>query len=263
MKKVTILLLLVLILALSLTYTSVCFAAYTNLKADTYWEVVSKNGVQTYLLINTEYKESIIIPYSYFFKVEGDRTSNGYYQISYNGQTNLYISASLDESYIKSTNYKVESEFQISPYYNLTIAAPDKAIQLYDSNYQSDSQTYSNISAIKFIGYAKHNDVYYFYTLITMNIAGHEYTDTHYILASDVLDSTFDPSNITIHPDSSKAKDDQEARDVEVAQNKLKRNIFFFSICVVCVLVVLLIYNPFKKRQSKKTNSNMAAEEDF
>ena len=57
MKKVAILLLLVLVLSLSLTYTSVCFALYTNLKSDTYWEVVNKNGVQTYLLENTEYKE--------------------------------------------------------------------------------------------------------------------------------------------------------------------------------------------------------------
>ncbi len=263
MKKVAVLLLLVLILSLSLTYTSVCFAWYTNLKSDTYWEVVSKNGVQTYLLENTVYKESVIIPYSYFFKVEGDRTSDGYYNISYNGQTNLYVSSNLDEAAIKSTNYKSESEFQISPYYNLTIAAPDKALQLYDLDYAASSSPRTDITAIKFIGYAKHDNIYYFYATFTINVEGEEITRTRYILANDVLDSTFDPSNITIHPDSSKAKDDQNARDVEVAQNKLKRNIFFFSICVVCVLVVLLIYNPFKKRQSKKTNSNMSSEEDF
>ena len=262
MKKVAVLLLLVLILSLSLTYTSVCFAWYTDLHKDTYWEVVNKNGIQTYLLENTEYKESIIIPYSYFFKVDGDR-ANGYYQISYNGQTNLYISDALDEASIKSTNYKQVTEFQISPFYNLTIAAPDKAIQLYDLDFNTSSSPRNDITAINFIGYAKHDNIYYFYATFTINVEGELVERNRYILASDVLDSTFDPSNITIHPDSSKAKDDQNAKDVEVAQNKLKRNIFFFSICVVCVLVVLLIYNPFKKKQSKKTNSNMSAEEDF
>ena len=264
MKKVAILLLLVLILSLSLTYTSVCFAWYTDFKADTFWEVADKNGVQTYLLENTEFKASIIIPYSYFFKVDGDRRDDGYQSISYNGQSDLYINTEqLDSTDVKATNYKQESEFQISPYYNLTISVPDNALQIYDLSFQPDPQTYSNITSLKFVGYTKHDNLYYFYTEYTIIIGGTTMTNKAYILASDVLASTFDPTNITIHPDSSKAKDDQNAKDVEVAQNKLKRNIFFFSICVVCVLVVLLIYNPFKKKTQSRQVNDISTNEDF
>lgn len=257
MKKAGICLILILIISLSLTYTSVCFAASVITPGDVYHEVIAKDGLQTYILEDTTYKESIIIPYSYFFKVT-NQASNGYYKISYGGFDELYILETIGSNQVKTTSYTKESDFTQSPYYILNLSTPSTQLTMYNNNFEA--QDALTCTVISFIGYAKHEDKYYFFAKITTTLVGDIYK---YIAAEDVLDSTFNPTNIAVHPDSKEAKDEQESKNIEIAQNQLRRNIFFFVICILCVLVVILIYNPFKKKSSRKVNINNIQEDEF
>ena len=261
MKKIALLLVLVLTLSICLTFTSVCFAFYTVSPNECFYEVTNQAGLQTYILEGTTYKPSILIPYSYFFKVTAP-LADGYYRISYNNNEDLFISENIADADIRLTSYKTLSEFQQGPYYTMALNAPSTAIELFDNDYNSVG-TQGNISSIIFYGYTAKENVYFFLTKITFNIGTDVYNTTKYVKASDILSSEFNPELIPINPDSQKAKDDKNAAEVEVAQNNLRRNIFFFVICVVCVLVVLLIYNPFKKKQVKKANPNMTSDDDF
>ena len=260
MKKIALLLVLVLALSICLTFTGVCFA-WTNVVPDEcFYEVTNQNGLQAYILDGVTYKASIVIPYSYFFKVT-QSPKDGYYKISYNNKDDLYIAENVPDGDVRLTSYKTISDFQQGPYYTMALNAPSTAIQLYNFDYATDYAL--TCSSIIYIGYAKHEDIYYFLVKATYTIMSEEHTTTAYVKASDVLSSEFDPQLIPINPDSQQAKDDKNAKDIETAQNKLRRNIFFIVICVVCVVVVLLIYNPFKKKQVKKANPNMTSDDDF
>ena len=259
MKKIALLLVLVLTLSICLTFTSVCFAFYTVSPNECFYEVTNQAGLQTYVLDGT-YKESIVIPYSYFFKVTLGPT-DGYFKITYNNKDDLYIKETLSDNDVRLTSYKSLSDFQQGPYYTMALNAPSIAINLYNMDYASDTSI--PCSSLIYIGYTKHEDVYYFLVNATYTILGETHTAPAYVKASDVLSSEFNPELIPTNPDSQKAKDDKNAAETEVAQNNLRRNIFFFVICVVCVLVVLLIYNPFKKKQVKKANPNMTSDDDF
>ncbi len=152
MKKVTLLLVLILLLSVCLTSTGICYAwTYGVSVTDTYYEVIDKGGLQTYALVDTEYVESIIIPYSYFFKVTNE-ASEGYCKISYNGYTNLYIPTSYETQIVQSTTYTSEDDFSQSPYYSLSLSAPDEAIYLYSAKFEQDSTalTLSNVDELVF-----------------------------------------------------------------------------------------------------------------
>ena len=260
MKKIALLLVLVLALSICLTFTGVCFA-WTNVVPDEcFYEVTNQNGLQAYILDGVTYKASIVIPYSYFFKVT-QSPKDGYYKISYNNKDDLYIAENVPDGDVRLTSYKTISDFQQGPYYTMALNAPSTAIQLYNFDYAEELAL--PCSSIIFIGYVKHEDIYYFLVNATYTIMGTTSTTPAYVKASDVLSSEFDPQLIPINPDSQQAKDDKNAKDIETAQNKLRRNIFFIVICVVCVVVVLLIYNPFKKKQVKKANPNMTSDDDF
>ena len=259
MKKIAIILALVLILSISLTFTSVCFAWYIMAPSDLYYEVADTNGLQTYAYYNDAYVKSIIIPYTYFFKVTAT-AADGYIKISYNGRDDLYISENTPQNATRSTTYK---DCQTA-FYKMDLAAPSSALQLYEFNFTKAGEPQSNITQLDFVGYALNEDAYYFLVNVTITIGSNTLAPvTYYVKAADVTSSEFNPGLIDSNPASSKAKDEKEAHDYQVAQNKLRRNIFFIAICTVCVVVVLLIYNPFKKKQPKKANPNMTSDDDF
>ena len=260
MKKIALVLVLVLVLSMCLTFTSVCFAWYTVTPNECYYEVTNKAGLQAYIQDETTYKKSIIIPYSYFFKVT-QQASDGYYRISYNNDDALFISENVADGDVRLTSFKTLSEFTQGPNYTMTLNAPATALQLYDYNFAADQAL--PCTSVIFIGYAVNEGIYYFLVNATYSIMGTSNTVRAYVKASDVLSSEFNPELIPINPDSKQAKEDKTNKQTEEAQNKLKRNIFFIVICVVCVLIVLLIYNPFKKKPVKKNNPNMTSDDDF
>ena len=260
MKKIGIILALILTLTICLTFTSVCYAWYIVAPSDSYYEVTDTSGLQTYVYDGANYLPSIIIPYTYFFKVKA-AASDAHFKIEYNGRNDLYISENIPQNAVTSTNY---TECDTAAY-KTELAAPSSALQLYDNHFAAAGAPTSNISKLDFIGYANNDGTYYFLVKVTITIGAstNELSDPYFVKTTDVLSSAFDPTLIAANPASSKAKGDKEAQEYEVAQNKLRRNIFFISICVVCVLVVVLIYNPFKKKQPKKVNSNMTSDDDF
>lgn len=260
MKKVALLLVLVVALTMALTFTSVCYAATSLTRSNNYYESIQSGGIQAYRFdTNTNsFVKSIIIPYSYFFKVEANAAS-GYYQISYNGYEELFIPEPTSSSAARATTYDEITDFDEAPAYSLSLSAPDSNLTLYDINFANPSST--SVESLRFVGYAKNEDTYYFLVMVQLPYDVPEFAS--YVKASDVLDSSFDPANIPIHKNSKEATDEQAAKDVEIAQNMLRRNIFFITICVVCVLVVLLIYNPFKKKQTKKINTNNTSDDEF
>lgn len=259
MKKVAIILALILTLTICLTFTSVCFAWYVVSPSDYYYEVTDTNGLQTYVYDGTNYLPSIIIPYTYFFKVKAP-ASDAHFKIEYNGRNDLYISENIPQNTVTSTNY-TECD---TAFYKMDLAAPSSALQLYEFNFTKAGEPQSNITQLDFVGYALNEDAYYFLVNVTITIGSNTLAPvTYYVKAADVTSSEFNPGLIDSNPASSKAKDEKEAHDYQVAQNKLRRNIFFIAICTVCVVVVLLIYNPFKKKQPKKANPNMTSDDDF
>ena len=267
MKKIALLAVLILLVSIVFASTSICYADSIS-DLGYYYEVTDTNGLQTYIKDGDAYKQGITIPYSYFFKISTQAT-NGYYKISYN-DCDLYISEATAPNSIAVSKKDNLNQFQQGPYVTMEIVAKDDtAITLYNFDFAEVDD--SKCTAIKFIGYTQHENVYYFLCKVTLKLGGDyvyylkasDNIKFSYLNAKDVSGSDFNPSIITINPDSKKATDDQNAKDIEVAQNKLRRNIFFFVICVVCVLIVLLIYNPFKKKQPQKTNPNMTSDDDF
>ncbi len=258
MKKIALLAVLILLVSILIASTSICYADSIS-DLGFFYEVTDSNGLQTFIYDqdSSSYKQSITIPYSYFLKISAN-ASNGYYKISYN-DCELYISEATAPSSIAVTTFDKVSQFQQGPYYTMDIAAPNAAIALYDLNFSLLHTL--ECTSIRFVGYTQHENVYYFLCKVKNKGFTEEYL--RYIKASDISGSDFSPSLIPINPDCKKAQEDQDAKDIEVAQNKLRRNIFFFVICVVCVLIVLLIYNPFKKKQPQKTNPNMTSDDDF
>ena len=261
MKKALVLVFLIVMLVTCLMATPICYAA-TISSNNSFYEVTNKDGLQTYILPqdSTTYVQSIIIPYSYFFKVNSS-AAEGYYNISYNNCNDLYVSEATLMQNVRATTYQTDESFTVGPYYTLTLTAPATALQLYKKDFSADTALVCD--SIKFVGYTTNDNEYYFLVNATFTILGTQNNELAYVKATDVISTSFDPKNIAINPDSKQAKDEKEAKDVEVAQNMLKRNIFIIVICVACVLVVVLIYNPFKKKTNSRPVNDITANEDF
>ena len=260
MKKALILVFLIVMLVTCLMATPLCYAASIS-SSNTFYEVTNKDGLQTYILLtNGTYVQSIIIPYSYFFTVE-TTAAEGYYNISYNGCKDLYVQEATFPQNVRITTYQTEESFAVGPFYTLTLTAPATALQLYKKDFSLGTPQVCD--SIKFVGYSVYDNDYYFLINATYTPVEDPITSLAYVKASDVISTSFDPKNIAINPDSKEAKDEQQAKNVEVAQNMLRRNIFIIVICVACVLVVLLIYNPFKKKPNSRPVNDVTATEDF
>ena len=258
MKKALILVFLIVMLVTCLMTAPICNAASIS-SSETFYEVTNVDGLQTYLLYNSTYVQSIIIPYTYFFKIIAN-PQNGYYKISYNGCNDLYVSEATLFQNVRGTTYQTEESFEGGPYYTLKLNAPATNLQLYN-------QDFTEAQAIKcdelgFIGYAVNDNDYYFLVNATYTL-GTKTTITMYVKSTDVISTEFNPKNIAINPNSQEAKDEKQAKDVEIAQNALRRNIFIIVICFVCVLIVVLIYNPFKKKTQARQVSDISTSDDF
>lgn len=253
MKKALLLLTLIVILVTALTITPICYAA-TLTASNSFYEVTNTDGLQTYVKSDdVTFVQSIIIPYSYFFKII-QSPAEGYYKISYNGYEELYVAeATLNQS-VRLTTYESASSFSAGPYYTLPLNAPATALTTYNKDFTPNEPNI--FKSLSFIGYASHDNEYYFFTKATITIGDVSQDFYVYVKASDVISSSFEPNKISINPDSQPAKKEENDKNVEKAQNQLKRNTYVVVISVVCVLVVILIYNPFKKKtQSRPVNS--------
>ena len=259
MKKAIILTILIVILATALTITPYCFAD-TISASNNFYEVTDTNGLQTYAKTSdTTFVESIIIPYSYFFKIV--EKADEYYRISYNDYDQLYVAEATLSQSIRSTAIENASSFKVGPYYTLPLTAPATTLQLYNMNYDADAANVFN--SLSFIGYALHNEEYYFLAKETIVMGGVNYDAYLYVKASDVLSSSFDPKKIELNPDSQQAKNEEKEKNVEKAQNKLRRNMFIIVLCISCVLVTVLIYNPFKKKSQSRPANSITTNDDI
>ena len=259
MKKALILVFLIVMLVTCLMTAPICNAASIS-SSDTFYEVTNSEGLQTYRLYNTAYVQSIVIPYSYFFKVIAN-AAEGYYQISYNGCNELYVSEATLFQNVRSTTDQNEDAFSVGPSYTLALTAPATALQLYNKDFSTGIAL--PCDSIKFIGYATHDNDYYFLVNATYTIGEDSHTSLMYVKSTDVISTEFNPKNIAVNPDSKEAKDEKQAKDVEIAQNMLRRNIFIIVICFVCVLIVILIYNPFKKKTQSRPVNDISTSDDF
>ncbi len=204
------------------------------------------------------------IPYTYFFIRNNDTAvagadNNLYYKISYNGLTDLYVLKSDFENKVSSiTKLDVST-----PYYNIELIAPQGATTLY--KYDKDSSSFlarpqQELVSIDFYGYQKDvNGVYYFYVKPYIEDGN---LNACYIKADDVTTS-FNEANIAAHPQSKEAIEETRQANAKAAQNNLRRNIFFFLVCALCVFVVVLIYNPFKKKGASHAPSQFTSEDDY
>ncbi len=246
---------------LSIICTSLIAAPMVNADTSTYYETTE--NLQTYL---SNESPAVIIPYTYFFKLESETTiiseSNiEYYKIVYNG-----ISLYAKKTDVLNKATQTSSSDISSPYYTMNLTLPSGFTTKYKYNQETDtfkeagSEEYTSMT---FIGYVENDSKYYFYVSATY-LDGEDITQSVniFVLSSDVV-STFSASAIPLHPSSNAAKEKNKQDNNKIAQNNLKRNIFFFSICVLCVIVVVIIYNPFKKKGSKNTQSQFKSEEDY
>ncbi len=259
MKKALILVFLIVMLVTCLMTAPICNAASIS-SSNSFYEVTNSEGLQTYRQDNTNFVQSVIIPYSYFFKVVAN-AAEGYYQISYNGCNDLYVSEATLFQNVRATTYQTEDSFSVGPYYTLTLTAPATALQLYNKDFSTGISL--PCDSIKFIGYAVNDNDYYFLVNATYTVGDQTNTSLMYVKSTDVISTSFDPKNIAINPDSKEAKDEQQAKDVEIAQNALRRNIFIIVICFVCVLIVVLIYNPFKKKTQSRQVNDISTSDEF
>lgn len=259
MKKAVLLTLLIVILSVALWVTPICYAA-TISASNCFYEVTNQDGLQTYLKDDLTFIPSIVIPYTYFFKVT-QSPAEGYYKISYNGYEELYVQEATLPQSVRLTTYESSSSFKAGPYYTLPLNAPATALQLYGKNYNADALMICN--SLSFIGYANHESEYFFFVKATQTVGGISNDYYMYVKATDVISSTYDPKKIEINPDSQPAKNEETAKDVEKAQNQLRRNIFIIVLCFVCVLSVILIYNPFKKKSQARPVNSITTNDDI
>ena len=260
MKKAVLLILLIVILASALLVTPICYAA-TITPSNSFYEVTNTEGLQTYLKDDVNYIQGIIIPYSYFFKVT-QAPADGYYKISYNNYEDLYVQEATLPQSVRLTSYESASSFKTGPYYTLKLTSPATPLQLYNKDFSTGSLFVC--TSIDFIGYATYENEYYFLAKESNDLGGGEVIETvRYVKATDVISSSFDPKKIEINPDSQQAKNEENARDVERAQNQLRRNTFIIVLTVLCVLVVVLIYNPFKKKSQARPVNSITTNDDI
>ena len=138
MKKAVLLTLLIVILSVALWVTPICYAA-TISASNCFYEVTNQDGLQTYQKLSDDvtFVESIIIPYTYFFKVI-QSPAEGYYKISYNGYEELYVQEATLPQSVRLTTYESSSSFKAGPYYTLPLVAPNTALTTYKKDFTAN-----------------------------------------------------------------------------------------------------------------------------
>ena len=198
-----------------------------------------------------------IIPRSYFYKVKGKNELS--IEIVYNNTT-LYIS---NTDFTNKSSASTLTDISNPGYMLIDLQAPETRIVVYSPSDTTFSETNTyNVSDITFIGaYLDENtDIYYFFvnlTIPTLNTTG------QFLIKADTVSTSFSYNNIPLNPASQEYKNQTQLEQTTIAQNKLKRNLFYFGISFLAVLIVILVYNPFKKKGAISAPTSHTSEDDF
>ena len=256
MKKSLVLLLLITSIIIVSTLGTVSFAYADEIQYDTTVYYSAKEHITCFddsALLNPV----CIIPKSYFFKVTGKNETS--IEILYNGTTLFLSNSDFENKTTKSSLTEITK-----PGYKLeSIQAPENKINVYTSlsEIESDTNTYY-VSNIDFIGayLEETTSTYYFYVNLSITSLN---TSGRFLIKADTVSTSFSYQNIPLNPASQEFKNQEKEHQTIVAQNKLKLNIFYFTIAAMAVLIVILVYNPFKKKGVSSTPSNHSSEDDY
>lgn len=194
------------------------------------------------------------IPSTYAYKFVSEVQGKDYIKIEYNGIKECYI---YKEDYISAN--KVKTDWQGNYYYvpSFTLASVE-SVNIYADQSLTKPTPYFTSSFVlnKIHGYTHKDGVYYFY--INYTYGASSATDA-YIKASDTTLPDFNKDSIAQNPyyleettpetpsgDNGNVNND----GLQTPTNNLERYLLIAVIAILCVIIVVLIFIPNKRRKS-------------
>ena len=262
MKKVIIIAMLLSLLCVCGLSAGVCFADEATSSQAYYFE---KSATSSHLVLrdtaSDEGKILLYIPHSYAFEKLED-ANNGFVKVKYNGKEG-YIAAS-DFAGCKAVSDKWESNplaydlsgVSVTATPTVTPYTPD--MNPYDYAIKKEDLTITTV-----YGYRIKDGEYYFLVDATAQIFGTIYINGYYIKASDTSRADFNESTIpesagyraqkaaesVSNGDNAGPTGDPTGAGVKDSTNAFERYILIAVIAVLCVVIIILIFAPTRKRR--------------
>lgn len=273
MKKVIIIALLLMIICVCGLSAGVCFADETSPSTNEWYyfqQSTDRTNLPLKATADDESKIILYIPHSYAFE-KLEEPNGSYLKVKYNSKEG-YIST----AYFNSNCKKVTSKWGNNPYaYDLSsLALSVDEVITYDEN-KMEADDYptrkSDFEIATVYGYRMKDNDYYFLVDANITYRGETKKYTLYIKASDTNRANFNerdipdsagytlqttPENpttpsgeITSGGETTLPSVDNNGSDTQTPKNSLDRYILIAVIAVLCVVIIILIFVPNKKRQ--------------
>lgn len=273
MKKLIIIAMLLAVICVCGLSVGVCFADETSPTSEWYYFSKSTDCPDLPLResANNEGKVLLYIPHSYAFEKLAD-PEGAYVKVKYNSKEGYISTASFN-----SNCKKVTSKWGNNPYAydlsDLTVTAeritPYKAEDMTADTHSFDK---SELTINTIYGYREKDGNYYFLVDAIAVIYGTNVPIYGYIKASDTNRANFSEENIPVNagytlqttPENPPIQSgdltsgdqtttppatDKNGSDTQTPKNSLDRYILIAVIAVLCVVIVILIFVPTRKRQ--------------